>query len=107
MVQTMYLEESNYKTGVERWTWRMSSPEPPRQTSSATPPIGEFCVVMCNNDFINYITHNSHPPFAFQRLRQRRSKDTEALEVTLRKESRVCLSPPFCLPEPQATEKCR
>jgi hypothetical protein len=54
---------------------------------------GIFYVVIYNNDFIYCITHNSL--FAFQSLRQRRSKDTEALEVTLRKESRVCLSPPF------------
>jgi hypothetical protein len=104
MVQTMYLEESNYKTSVGRWHGACLFPEPPRQTSSATPPIGEFCVVIYNNAFIYCITHN---PFLPSRgSGNGEGKDTEALEVTLRKESRVCLSPPFCLREPQATGFC-
>jgi hypothetical protein len=89
-------------------------PEPPRQTSSATPPIGEFCVVIYNNAFIYFFMKKGEhkraflhtcrgvkreryifPPFAFESLRQRGSKDTEALEVPLRKECPVCLSPPF------------
>jgi hypothetical protein len=69
------------------------SPEPPRQTSSATPPIGEFCVVIYNNAFIDCITHN--PLLPSRASGNGEGKDTEALEVPLRKESRVFLSPPL------------